>query len=160
MGPGGVPLADYGPRVGAALIDGLIVGVAGTIIYWVIVGAAGATGSDAAVIVTLFVGWLAYLAVLAAYTIFTMNRPGERNGQTLGKQVVDIRVVKEDGSPMDPGKIAMREVVIRGLLFGGISTITFGFGGIIYLLDVLWPLWDDQRRALHDMMAKTRVVKA
>ena len=155
-----MPLADYGPRVGAALIDWLIVGVAGSIIYWIIVGAAGATGSDAAVLVTLFVGWLAYLAVAAAYYIFTMNRSGENNGQTVGKQVLDIRVVKEDGSSMDPGKIALREVAIRGLLFGGITTITFGFGGIIYLLDYLWPLWDDQRRALHDIMAKTRVVKA
>ena len=29
-----------------------------------------------------------------------------------------------------------------------------------WIVDALWPLWDDERRALHDMLAGTRVVKA
>ena len=29
-----------------------------------------------------------------------------------------------------------------------------------YLLDVLWPLWDDEHRAIHDMVVGTRVVEA
>jgi hypothetical protein len=28
------------------------------------------------------------------------------------------------------------------------------------LLDVLWPLWDDQDRALHDMVVSTHVIRA
>jgi hypothetical protein len=31
---------------------------------------------------------------------------------------------------------------------------------IPFLLDYLWPLWDDQNRALHDMVASSHVVRA
>jgi uncharacterized RDD family membrane protein YckC len=31
---------------------------------------------------------------------------------------------------------------------------------IPYLLNYLWPLWDDQNRALHDMIVSTHVVQA
>ena len=144
--------------MGAALIDGLIVGVTTTILYFIL--SAVALSGDAAAIAAALVSLVAWVGVIAVYYIVTMNRTGENNGQTIGKQVLGIRVVQEDGSPMDTGRIAIREVLIRGVLFGAVSFLTLGFGSIIYLLDVLWPLWDDQRRALHDMMAKTRVVKA
>ena len=29
---------------------------------------------------------------------------------------------------------------------------------IIKILNLLWPLWDDKRQALHDKIAKTNVV--
>jgi uncharacterized RDD family membrane protein YckC len=32
-------------------------------------------------------------------------------------------------------------------------------GGVYYLLDVLWPLWDGRKQALHDKLAGTAVVK-
>ena len=158
IGPGGVPLADYGPRAGAALIDWLIVGVATFVIYLIL--SAIALSGDAAAIAVGLVSLVAWVGVFAVYYIVTMNRTGENNGQTVGKQVLGIRVVQETGAPMDTGRIVIREVLIRGLLFGAVTFLTLGFGGIIYVLDYLWPLWDDQRRALHDMMAKTRVVKA
>ena len=50
----------------------------------------------------------------------------------------------------------MREFVIKGLLFG---TVGGWFLGIPTLLDYLWPLWDDENRCLHDMVAKTHVVR-
>ncbi len=31
--------------------------------------------------------------------------------------------------------------------------------GLYPLLDVLWPLWDDKKQALHDKVAKTNVVR-
>ena len=86
-----------------------------------------------------------------------MIRPGARNGQSFGKQVVGIRVIREDGQPFTFATAALREFVIRYLLFNLAGSITFGIAG---LLDVLWPLWDDGNRALHDMLASTRVVRA
>jgi hypothetical protein len=50
----------------------------------------------------------------------------------------------------------LREVIIKSLLFGILSSIT---AGIASVLDVLWPLWDDENRALHDFIVNTRVVK-
>ena len=52
------------------------------------------------------------------------------------------------------GFAVLREVVIKGLLFGIVGSIT---GGIAPLLDVLWPLWDEENRALHDFVVDTRV---
>lgn len=159
-GPNRYAVAGEVASVGAAVLDGLIVGIAFAIIYTIITTIALSSGSGTALLVTALIGLLAYLAIAAAYFTLTMGREGQNNGQTVGKQVLNIRVVQEDGRPMDPGKVLVREVLVRGLLFGGISVITLGFGSILSLVDVLWPLWDDHRRALHDMIAKTRVIQA
>ena len=52
---------------------------------------------------------------------------------------------------------ALREVVIKVLLVGIASSI---IPVLPWLLDILWPLWDDENRALHDMIVQTHVVKA
>jgi hypothetical protein len=52
---------------------------------------------------------------------------------------------------------ALREVAVKGLLVGIASSLT---GGIAYLVDVLWPFWDAENRALHDFVVDSRVVKA
>ena len=47
----------------------------------------------------------------------------------------------------------MRVILIRtGCYFG------FSFFSILNLLDVLWPLWDEKKQALHDKVAGTNVV--
>ena len=86
-----------------------------------------------------------------------MRRPGERNGQTWGKQLFGIRVVRTNGVPMDFTWSAVREPLVKGLGLGIASTI---IPLVPYLLDFLWPLWDDENRAVHDMVVGTRVVKA
>ena len=86
-----------------------------------------------------------------------MRRAGERNGQTWGKQLVGIRVVRMNGVPMDFTSSAIREVLVKGLALGAISSI---IPFIPYLLDVLWPLWDDENRAVHDFIVDTRVIQA
>ena len=49
---------------------------------------------------------------------------------------------------MDFGWAFLREVVVKALLFGVLSSFTFGLAS---LLDCLWPLWDSENRALHDI---------
>jgi uncharacterized RDD family membrane protein YckC len=79
------------------------------------------------------------------------------NGQTLGRMATGIRVVRAKGGQMTFGFAMVREVVVKALLFGILSAMTFG---IATLLDVLWPLWDEENRALHDLIVDTRVVLA
>jgi uncharacterized RDD family membrane protein YckC len=55
------------------------------------------------------------------------------------------------------GFAMLREVAVKTLLFGIASSLTFGLAS---LLDVLWPLWDEENRALHDLIVDTRVVHA
>ena len=85
-----------------------------------------------------------------------MAREGEHNGQTLGKQIVGIRVVRDSGEQVDCRLAFIREFVVKGLLFGFVGGFFFS---IPTLLDYLWPLWDDENRCLHDMVVSTHVVR-
>jgi uncharacterized RDD family membrane protein YckC len=70
---------------------------------------------------------------------------------------VGIRVVRAKGQPITFGFAVVREIVVKGLLVGIAGNVTFGLAALV---DVLWPLWDEQNRALHDMVVDTRTVLA
>jgi len=152
-------LAGWWERVGAALIDGIIITI-GALLILAVFGAVFSVGFFAsdetgtgAVIVGLMLGIFAVAIVALLYAPLMMSRT---NGKTLGRMAVGIRVMRADGGPMTFGFAMLREVAVKALLFGILSSIT---AGIASLLDVLWPLWDDENRALHDFIVNTRVVK-
>ena len=66
-------------------------------------------------------------------------------GQTIGKMAAHIRVVSDD-IPLDPAR------AIRRTVMSAVSLLAFGAGFIPALLD-------PDHRALHDRMARTRVVE-
>jgi uncharacterized RDD family membrane protein YckC len=150
----GQPLASWGSRAAALLIDWLILLV--PVIVLTIIVVALATGSDTGALVTGILGGLAYLVVLFIYAPTLMARGGQNNGQTWGKQMIGIRVVRDNGQAMNFGMAALREIVVKGLLVSIASSI---IPLIPWLLDYLWPLWDDENRALHDMVVSTHVVR-
>jgi uncharacterized RDD family membrane protein YckC len=157
------PYAGWWSRVGAALFDLLVISVPAMALAVVIFGSVGAAFSadDEFGVVTLILGLIAYVSLLFAavilYAPLLMRRPAARNGQTWGKQLVGIRVVRTNGVPMDFTHSAIREALVKGLGLGlASSMIPF----LPYLLDALWPLWDDEHRAIHDMVVGTRVVDA
>jgi uncharacterized RDD family membrane protein YckC len=151
----GAPLAGWWSRVGATLLDGLILLIPVIVLAAIIIGVAA--GSESGAIVTAILGFLAYFIASLFYAPLLMARGGERNGQTLGKQALGIRVTRDSGQPFDLGAGFIRELAVKNLLFGFIGSFFFS---IPTLLDWLWPLWDDQNRALHDMVVKTHVVRA
>jgi uncharacterized RDD family membrane protein YckC len=152
----GPPLASWGSRVGASLLDSLVFLIAVAVLV-----APGVVllivDSTAAGVVLLILGGLAYLALYVLYGAYFMQRQGERNGQTPGKQWVGIRVVRDNGEPYDWGSGLLREFVVKELLFRWVGS---WFAGIPWLVDVLWPLWEDENRALHDLIVKSHVVQA
>jgi uncharacterized RDD family membrane protein YckC len=150
----GVPLASWGSRVGATVIDWLILLFPAVILTIIVV--AIAAGSDTGAIVTGILGFLAYLVVAFIYAPVLMMREGENNGQTWGKQLLGIRVVRDNGQAMSFGWAALREIAVKGLAVSIASSI---IPLIPWLLDNLWPLWDDENRALHDMIVSTHVVR-
>ncbi len=82
------------------------------------------------------------------------------NGQTLGKRLVGIRVVRTDGRPMTVMRALWRQVILLIVaidLIGYIPTAGGVLGTGVFLIDVLNPLRDREKRALHDMLAGTRV---
>ena len=140
-------LAGWGSRVGAALLDGLIT----TIPIWIGIGLI-VGGAEGVGVTLLLLG----LAGTLVYAPFFMQRDGDNNGQTLGKQLVGIKVVRETKEPFSFGQGFLREFVIKGLLIGMVGSFFLYLGPLI---NYLWPIWDDQNRALHDFVASTRVVE-
>ena len=152
-------LASWPSRVGAQLIDGLIIGIGALILFLPIgaaLGVAGASDSDtgigAAIIGLLF--WVLCVTIIAVlYAPILMART---NGKTLGRMAMNIRVVRTSGEPITFGFAMLREVAVKAIGFGIAGSFTFGLAN---LLDSLWPLWDEENRALHDFIVSTRVVK-
>jgi len=157
QGPGwhGRPLASWGSRLAAYLLDGLILFVPVILLTIAIVGVAA--GSDTGAIVTGIVGFLAFLVVAFLYAPLLMAREGRCNGQTCGKQALGIRVIRDSGESMSFSAAALREIVVKGLGVGIASSI---IPFIPWFLNFFWPLWDDENRALHDMVCSTHVVQA
>jgi uncharacterized RDD family membrane protein YckC len=81
----------------------------------------------------------------AAYFTYFWSARGE--GQTLGSRSLNIRVVKTDGTYLDPVGAFLRFI---GLVFGA----------LIFLVGVLWAAFDAHNQGWHDKLARTYVVKA
>jgi uncharacterized RDD family membrane protein YckC len=92
------------------------------------------------------------------YAPLFMSRPGRRNGQTIGKQLTGIRVVRSDGEAMSYSSSVLREWVARTVVIETVGAALSG--GIVILLNYVQPLWDERRRALHDMVASTLVLSS
>jgi uncharacterized RDD family membrane protein YckC len=154
-------LAGWWRRVGAQVIDGIVI-VAVAFVMLAIVGAIAGGGflvDDVAGWVGVIVGGLIWglFAVIAAL-LYAPWMMAKTNGQTLGRMATGIRVVRANGKPIDFGYAMLREVAVKWLLFNVIGgSVTFG---LAWLIDDLWPLWDEENRALHDMVVDSRVIMA
>ncbi len=105
------------------------------------------------IVVFTLVLWLTVTLVRAIYeSVFE----GRTAGQTPGRRAVGIRVMRVDGAPFGFWWALYRTLIIRDGLFGIGAIVS---GGTLWVLQYLWPLWDPQRRALHDLVARSRVVQ-
>ncbi|MDE3094373.1 MAG: RDD family protein [Chloroflexota bacterium] len=68
-------------------------------------------------------------------------------GATPGKMLLGLKVVRQDGAPVDGSTALLRYV---GYI---VSSIPIGLG-------FLWIIWDPRHEGWHDKIAKTRVIKA
>ena len=153
-------LSGWWSRVGAQLLDLLIVWIpgGGLIIALVLLSEdAGSSSAERAWLIATIVASFLVLAAHLFYAPLLMRRAGRHNGQTIGKQATGIRVIRADGEPMRFAHAALRQIVYKS--FGGIVASTF-VPLFPWILNYLWPTWDEQHRALHDLAADTRVVAA
>ena len=149
-------LASFGQRAGAFIIDALITwGIfLGAIIVSAIIATIttpdrtpdnvdpGPSAIGALFFVLLFVS--AFTADIAYFPYFE----GRPDGQTPGKRIMGIRVVRQsNGGPLGYGLAIGRTVarVVDGVVFG---------------LGYLWAIWDPQHQTWHDKIAATLVVRS
>jgi uncharacterized RDD family membrane protein YckC len=150
-------LAEWWRRAAAAIIDGVIVSVVASILLipFALLGLSVDTDGGA---VAFWAGFLVFLLLLViASFLYAPVLMARTDGQTIGKMAVGIRVVRANGRTIEFGWAFVREVVVKTFLFGVLSSFTFGLAS---LLDWLWPLWDSENRALHDMIVDSRVIRA
>ena len=82
---------------------------------------------------------------------------GGARGQTVGMMAVGVRVVR-DGThdALGYGRAFGRASAEQFLRILGTVTIILG---VIWLLDMLFPLWDKKNQTLHDKIVKTVVIR-
>jgi uncharacterized RDD family membrane protein YckC len=144
-------LADRGIRLVAKIVDGLVFGlVAGIAIAAAIVLPAMSEKQSQGIVAGVFalIGIAAFLFVVI-YNMLLLHR----HGQTIGKRLFNIRILRSDGSHCD----LLRVIFARWLpvtLLGAIPLI----GYVVSLVDPLMIFRNDQR-CWHDLLADTIVVK-
>lgn len=153
-------LSGWWRRVGALLIDTLILAIPIVILVGIfavaLAGSSPDSSDDLGIGGGLFLGIVVVGILLPAlYYCWIMPRT---NGQTVGKKALEIRVVREDGQAITAGFAFNRQILVISLLFNLLGSI-FLFN-LPLLIDYLWPLWDSKNQALHDKIVKSRVVRA
>ncbi len=94
----------------------------------------------------------AALTALAAFLLI-QGWPLVQRGQTIGKMVLGLRIVRPDGSAVSPGRMLGGRYG-PGLLLGLVPVINSIWGLVDSLL-----IFRESRRCLHDQIADTIVVK-
>jgi uncharacterized RDD family membrane protein YckC len=144
-------LASRGSRLGASILDNLVVFVPALLVMLLLVfiGQAAGVGKDTVPIIMFGSLGLLVLAIVVVQLYLLC-----KDGQTIGKKCLGIRIVKvETGENGGFKTNALMRCILPGLI-GGIPSV----GPIFSLVDVLFIFRADQR-CIHDLMAGTRVIK-
>ncbi|MFJ8833672.1 RDD family protein [Micromonospora aurantiaca] len=168
VAPNGQPLAGFGDRLLAYLID-TAVAMAVTMalflpVFFLVfvrmideIEQAGPNGPDPAelwtgVLLPLFAAELGVLLLMLAFYWVYHVEYARRTGQTLGKKVMKLRIVPlQPDAALSRGMLGKRWVVE----FAGGMFVPF-----LSYLDGFWQLWDKPwQQCLHDKFAGTVVVK-
>ena len=134
--------AGFWIRFVAVLIDGVILFVASVVVQLAFAPMLRSGRMDLA-LMALGVEYLIGLVIGATYEGVFVSR----FGATPGKMALDLKVVRPDGGPITLGRAVGRYFAKM------VSAIILGIGYIM-------AGFDSQKRALHDMICDTRVIKA
>ena len=159
--PQAVPYAGWGTRLGGYLIDAIIFIPVLVVLYVVLRHThtlevhlmTRRNGTH----VRRSVSLLAPLITAGLFVIYATVMYGGARGQTVGMMAVGVRVVRDEAhDALGYGRALWRASVEQFLRI--LATVTVILG-IIWLLDMLFPLWDKRRQTLHDKLAKTVVLR-
>ncbi len=145
---GGYEYAGFWIRVAASLIDGVILAMLQFVVLLplgmgsAMSGVLGNTAETATAVVTLGITYLVQIIVPLLYQGFFLSR----YAATPGKKALGLKVLRPDGS-----HVSFLRAVCRSL--------ASGLSGMILCIGYLMVAFDDEKRALHDHICDTRVVR-
>jgi uncharacterized RDD family membrane protein YckC len=128
----GRALANWPQRVGAYLIDYLIAAIPAFLAVILF------SGTDPGETPSAGAGLVAFLLYLVSLGIWIYNRSilAGRTGQSWGKQVLNLRLVRmADGQPMGGGMAFVRDLL-------------HVLDALLCYIGFLWPIWDARRQCL------------
>jgi curved DNA-binding protein CbpA len=102
--------------------------------------------------------FLIYGVVLVLSLLYTVPMSA-RTGQTFGKRLRQVRLVREDGSPPGWGA-SLAHYGVPIVLVLALSNFLGPLALLLGLGAVLWNIRDRNRQGVHDKLAKTFVVQA
>jgi uncharacterized RDD family membrane protein YckC len=146
--PGALDLGSVGRRFAAIMVDGFLTGMASYVLLipmLLFVGVAGAASSDDSDAIAGFVVLMWYPIALGLPFVYEGWMLHAR-GQTLGKMALGVKVVTPEGHDISSGQ-AWGRTALKIVLAGCV--------GITYIPAFMTR----ERTTLHDMMARTRVVR-
>ncbi|MCL1868313.1 MAG: RDD family protein [Paludibacter sp.] len=138
-------LASIGARIGARLLDGLFVGIFSFIVILALVAIAenisalGRETGTIAIVITL-------LALFLFISLYQILFPYFWEGQTPGKRIVGIRIVREDGAEATFGTYFVR------WLLGIVDSFFYNMVGLITMIA------SEKHQRVADLVAKTVVI--
>ncbi len=136
--------AGIGARLAASLVDAVILGTIGLAVLYLTLKICGLPFARIAAIPIVPFGAFILLIASGYLTVFTAA-----GGQTIGKMAAGIKVVSMG---VDSLRVPLAHSVLRAAAFL-VSALPAGLGFLPALLG-------EDRRAIHDRLADTRVVKA
>ncbi len=96
-------------------------------------------------------------------------------GQTIGKKLFNLKIVSTDEKPIKLSQIIIRSIFIYSLIsailniifvyiigkdsYYMVSTITTMIDTLLILITVIFILFRQDKRGIHDVIAKTKVIK-
>ena len=143
-------------RFVAYFLDSLIIAIPMWIIIGVfaggmVAGFSGTSTEEEQIVAAAAAGFTIFMIVIVAFVgvwLYEALMTSSERGATLGKRALGLRVVKSDGTRLSFGRATGRffaKAFITGIIPFGIGYIMAGF--------------TDRKRALHDMIADSVVVK-
>ena len=136
----GHQLANWLQRVGAFLIDQLVIAIPVAIAVAILAPASNSSSGG-----TVLIASLLYLVAIGVHVYNRWILQG-RTGQSWGKQAVGLKLLRMDnGQPIGGGMAFVRD-------------LAHILDGLPCYIGYLWPLWDNRRQTFADKVINTVVI--
>jgi uncharacterized RDD family membrane protein YckC len=132
--------AGFWVRFVATLIDSILLGLISGVLSFAL---SFSLAEGANEIISLLANIIGLVISIGYYVVYQ-----QKNGQTIGKKVMNIKVVDYNGKTPTMFSFFLREIIGKTI------------SGLILFIGYFMVIWDKRKQALHDKIAGTFVVYA